>query len=209
MYLADRDCELLSALVFKVRLCSLEQITGAWWGGKAHTAAVRARLGELARCGLVHCMEPVILSLKKPLSGPLFCWEPAASPPDTQQLAAYVKTRWTQVPRPTPVYFATRFSADWMGGSAARLRRTDATHDLHVTEAYLYFRRRDTQAASAWVGEDVKGKAGDGMKDPDAFLQYEGGRNTAIEFLGQSYTDKTISAFHEYCVKFELAYQLW
>jgi len=89
------------------------------------------------------------------------------------------------------------------------LTDADITHDLQVAEAYLHLWRSDPAAATAWVGEDTRGKAGKGLKDPDAFLVYEDGRSVAVEFLGQSYTDNTIRAFHEHCHRFSLPYQLW
>jgi len=210
MLRTDRDSEILSALAFKVRMLSLEQIAGAWWGDSSDPRRfARRRLSPLARAGLLEEREVLAHPLLE-LKGPVFTWSPGGPGPDCEAVSYRLKSRWTRQPQRTPVFIATKQTLAELGGSGGKLPALgQETHDLHMGSVYLRRRREDPAAADAWVGEDVFAPRRRGQKLPDAVLLGPGGEVTlAIEFAG-SYGPARVARFHEDCLRRGTPYELW
>jgi hypothetical protein len=210
MLRTDRDSELLSTLAFKVRMLSLEQIAGAWWGGSSDPRRfARRRLGPLARAGLLEERE-VLAHPLLPLEAPVFAWSPDEPGPDVEAVSYRLKSRWTEKPRRTSVFTATRRTIAELGGAGGRLPALgQETHDLHMGTIFLRRLREDPAAAEAWVGEDVFAPNRRGQKLPDAVI-LDGAREVtlAVEFAG-SYGPRRVARFHEDCARRGTAYELW
>ena len=210
MLRTDRDSEILSALAFKVRLLSLEQIAGAWWADSTDPPRfARRRLGPLARAGLLEEREVLAHPLLE-LEGPEFTWAPGEPGPDYDAVSYRLKSRWTQRLQRTQVFIATRRTIAELGGAGGRLPTLgQETHDLHMGTLYLRRLREHPEEAEAWVGEDVFAPKRRGQKLPDAVLLGPGGEPTlAIEFAG-SYGPARVARFHEDCLRRGTPYELW
>ena len=210
MLRTDRDSELLDALAFRVRMLSLEQIAGAWWGGSSDPRRfARRRLGPLSRAGLLEEREVLARPLLD-LSAPEFAWSPGDPGPDVEAISYRLKSRWTEKARRTPVFIATKRTLAELGGAGGKLPALgQETHDLHMGTIYLRRLREDPAAAEAWVGEDVFAPKRRGQKLPDAVLLGPAGEVTlAVEFAG-SYGSERVAHFHEDCAERGTPYELW
>ena len=163
-----------------------------------------------SRAGLLERIQVLVEPLLA-LAAPVFRWQPGAPAPDCDAIGYALQSRWTKPPRRTTVYVATRKSVSQYGGKGpGGLRmRLQATHDLHVGAVYLRYLRDDPAAAAAWVGEDVRGKAGHRLKDPDAILLGPDGRTRRVVEFGGRYDARRVRDFHEHCSRFGLSYELW
>jgi hypothetical protein len=207
-----RDDAILDTLSRRVRVISLEQVVRTWWPGASSAApAARRRLGELRDAKL---LRQVRLNARPllPLKAPVFAWEPDADDPDPDPdaIAYQLQSRWRKPPRTTTVFVATpKARAQYGAGSRGRVNAATLTHDLHVTELYLRLLLAEPVTASAWVGEDMRPKAGFRLKDPDAVLEFPDGRPPrVVEFAG-AYDARHVRDFHEDCRRRRRAYELW
>lgn len=210
MLRTDRDSELLHALAFKVRMLSLDQIASAWWRESSDPRRfARRRLGPLCQAGLLEEREVLAHPLLE-LRAPVFTWTPGATAPDPEAISYELKTRWTQPPRRTPVFIATKRTLAELGGAGGKLPILgQETHDLHMGSVYLRRLRERPAEAEAWVGEDVFAPQRRGQKLPDAVLLDSSGQVTlVIEFAG-SYGSERVARFHEDCAEREVPYELW
>ena len=208
MFLTDRDSEILRTLALKVRLLTKAQLVARWWPHTADRTKPTKAVQRLIDGGFLERYYVNVRHLRS-LRNPIFTWQPGQPPPDVKQLVSRLQNRWTYPPRIVAAYIASKFTGDWLGGRGGLLRRDDASHDIHVTALYLHFLATDREAAEAWVGEDLRPKAGYRVKDPDAFLEYSDGRPTVIIEFGGAYDARRVQAFHKHCAEKELRYQLW
>ncbi len=213
MQRTDRDNEILEALACRVRVFSLEQLAGAWWPTASNAQAIsRRRLTELSGAGWLHATH-VYVSRMLELTAPIHIWSPGEPDPDCAAIARSLAQRW-EVDRPPTrlsVFTATRQTLDEFGGPV-RPKRLDtlyATHDLNLAAVYLFFRRERPDDAGAWIGEDLRPKAGYKLKDPDAVLEFSDGRPELVVELGGKYSQETVQAFHEDCARRGRRYELW
>lgn len=212
MLLLERDIEILDTLAFKVRLMTVTQVANAWWPASSKDKA-KQKIKELERAGFIS-RKAVRAKPMLALKTPVYSWSPGQNDPeDVATISSKLRTRWKPgglqtAPIVQSVIYASRFTANLMGGAGGILHSDTATHDLHLAAVYLLFRKNDPESAAAWVGEDVKGKAGHKMKDPDAFIETADGQVTVIEF-GGAYDHKKVLDFHMHCKKHNLSYQLW
>ena len=210
MLRTGRDSGILNALAFKVRMLSLEQIGRGWWGESSDPRRfARRRLGPLVGAGLLDEREVLAHPLLE-LEAPQFTWSPGGPGPDCEAVSYRLKSRWTEKPRRTPVFIATKRTLAELGGAGGKLPTLgQETHDLHMGSIYLRLLREDPGAAETWVGEDVFAPRRLGQKLPDAVLLGPGGEVTlAIEFAG-SYSAARVARFHEDCVRRGTPYELW
>ena len=145
------------------------------------------------------------------LLAPIVTWAPGQPDPDCLTVSHTLCSRWPDCPgRSTTVYRATQMTNNRLGGPARikPLSDDEVTHDLHVSAVFLRFLRADPELAGQWLGEDVLGKAGFRLKDPDAVVRHPDGSELVIEFGGRYGADR-IRDFHDDCVKRGRAYQLW
>lgn len=209
---SERDEALLETLVFKVRLLSAPLIADAWWSDSAKPLMhARRRLRQLIDAKLIEHTH-VLASPMLPMEAPLHCWQPGAPEPDCEALGYALQSRWgDEPPRRVGVFVAAKKAVYQYGGrgKGGLRQRLQATHDLHLSAVYLYYLRTDPAVAAAWVGEDMLGKAGHGIKDPDAIVMNpDGNPRTVIEFGGR-YDARRVRDFHQHCARFGLGYELW
>ena len=210
MLRTDRDSEILNALAFKVRMLSLGQIGDAWWGESSDPRRfARRRLGPLSRAGLLEEREVLAHPLLD-LAEPEFTWTPGLPGPDFEAVSYRLKSRWTEKPRRTRVFIATKRTLAELGGAGGKLPALgQETHDLHMGTIYLRRLKQDPAAAEAWVGEDVFAPNRRRQKLPDAVLLGPGQEvRLAIEFAG-SYAAERVARFHEDCARRGTPYELW
>ena len=210
MLRTTRDHDILEVLTFKVRLLTLPQIAGTWWGGSdSALTRARARLAELQHAGLIKALQ-VHTDKMLPLDTPVATWAPGEPDPQYGAVAYELQHRWSQdAPRLTRVYVATRKAANQYGGVGGRLKFPDqATHDLHLSELYLRFRQSNRDLANRWINEDLRPKAGFKQKDPDILIQDDAHSGLAIEFGGR-YDARRIRDFHRDCAARERRWQIW
>lgn len=205
--LTSRDREILHALTHCVRVFTLPQIARTWWKGSSQAeAAARRRARQLEGAGLVSVV-PLIAHPELRLDAPLATWQPGFQAPDASELASRLARRWPQPERETVCIAATAEAAAIVGGSGGRLpRESEATHDIHLAAVYLRMRSELPTRARSWTAEAALAK-GQGVKVPDAMVR-DGKYDTAIEF-GGVYSAAKLEAFHRYCGRKGLAYELW
>ena len=96
----------------------------------------------------------------------------------------------------------------------------DWTHDLHIGQVYIHYKEQYPQEFAEWVGEDSLSKAGDHIKDPDAFIcigaKFANDSLLKIVEFGGSYDAKRIRDFHKHCTgqlnhlgQLGVPYEIW
>ena len=205
-----RDLDICHTLASRVRLLSEVQAAGIWWTGQRSIQKARKRLEQLVGSGMLVRYDLLLHPLND-FQNPVFCWMPGDSTPDFELLAGSVQQRWERPSEPTRIYIASKrcciLFASYNRGDLPPLSHWN--HDHLLSEAYSQFRRAPGQSA-VWVGEDELGKAGWGIKDPDAFVLDQRGGNVlrVIESAGR-YNSDQVASFHHYCCKRSYAYELW
>lgn len=209
MPITNRDRELSSALVQKVRLFSQRQIADHWWDGDI--ANTRRRLKILGRAGLVQRMSVPARTLP-PIEAPLAVWQPGSPSPDFAKLGHRLQTRWQRrVVRSVTAYVATEKAAQLYGGKArGELKHPlQATHDLGVAAVWLALHACAPEWAQAWRSEDLLAHTRRGEKLPDAFIVNNADETVWVVEFGGSYDAARVQEFHEDCASRELPYQIW
>ncbi|MDZ4684003.1 MAG: hypothetical protein SH850_02870 [Planctomycetaceae bacterium] len=202
---AEQD--LLRTIALRVRLVTATQIVRGWFADA--TNRERSPEDVIARLVTAGLMEHrrteahPLLDLRQPL----FAWKAGTPEPSDNQLRAIAersRARWDQPHQSVEVSLATKRATALFGAfvDARGSRPHEATHDLHLTEVYLVYRRRFPRLATQWHGEAEFPKMGfeiAHMKDPDAFLiDRTGAATRIIEFAG-SYEADHLKAFHIHC----------
>jgi len=207
-----RDHEILKTLAVRVRFLALGQIAKAWWGDASQPEVhARRRMNTLRDTNQV-LETSVAASPLLELTAPLVTWKPGQPAPDHAAVARRLAARWPEVPaRPTAVFSASEPTNSLYGGprTVRPIHIAQVDHDLHVGEVYLLFLRMHPEIAPCWVGEDVRPKSGYRLKDPDAVLEFDGGKLIhAVEFGGK-YNAARVRDFHNDCAKRQRSYELW
>ncbi|MBX3394332.1 MAG: hypothetical protein KF841_03090 [Phycisphaerae bacterium] len=213
MLRTDRDNQIIEALACCVRLFSLQQLAESWWRESAEpTVPARRRLSQLVSARWLsesHVHAGPLLNLSRPMQ----TWAPGELAPDCERIARALAQRWasSEPPERLTVFVATKIAHREFGGppKPKRLDALYATHDLNLATVYLHFRRHRPRDADAWVGEDLRPKAGFRMKDPDAVLEYADGQPDLVIELGGKYSRADIQAFHDDCDRRGRRYELW
>ena len=210
--LTARERELLEVLTQRVRVLSIDQVQGAWWGsGEGAKRGLRRRLGFLEEQGYLQVYSLMAHPAPDLDRGPLASWQPGSPVPDLGQLARELRFRWPASPRATRVVVATHRAAARFGGHGGRRPRpTESSHDLGLSKLYLRLRQEDRSRARAWVSEAElasTGWGGHGGVLPDALIADES-MPTVIEFCGV-YPCEKLERFHEVCSSGGLKYELW
>ena len=209
--LGPRDNEILDALTIRVRLFSVAQIARTWWAGTADPEAnARERLKQLDRAGLV--TRFVLMSRPElELEAPVLVWEPGQETPDLGSVSYKLQSRFSAALEKTPCVVATARAATKFGGHGGKLpKNAEQTHDVHVAAMFLRYRGLNPDLVRHWISEEVIKRTRPkvkGDKLPDAMIR-TGSYERVIEFGGEYGKDK-LTAFHDYCVKKNLPYELW
>ncbi len=211
MTFTERDEEIIRALLRKIRIISLEQITRAWWPDTtAGRTNAKRRVRELVEHKLL-VRESVFARPLLALEAPVFSWKPGKPGPDYGQLSYRLQSRWTTEPRRTTVYLASRRAANIFGATVpGRVKNpSHVTHDLHLSELYFKTLKDEPKLAQAWAGEDVIAPTRVHQKLPDAILLNEKGEPRLVMEFGGAYPPDRVQAFHEDCEARALPYELW
>ncbi len=206
-----RDEEILVPLCFKVRFFSLEQIARTWWTDKAREIRrARQRLLMLADDGWI---KPTTV-LARPLldlAEPIFQWQPGMAGADFIAISRALRRRWKMPARKVEVFLASQKAAAVLGGTALGLVKhlCQATHDLHVSEVFLFYLQNRPELATLWVGEDTVVADSAGAKRPDALLRGEHGKVLRVVEFGGAYKPNRVQALHEHCLEQNHPYEIW
>jgi hypothetical protein len=203
------ELELVETLARRVRLCREEQLAELWHELVSPSLQLPDALGRLVTSGLLH-RTVVNVHPRLSIESPLAAWHPGKKTPSASRIASKIRNRWRATAEPTTVYWASKKAANLYGSAAGDLSPLlHRDHDLLLAEVYVYYRRNRPKLAMRWFGEGVLPKAGFRVKDPDAFLFADDGRpELVIESAGR-YGRSQVEAFHEHCVEYDLAYELW
>lgn len=166
---------------------------------------VRSVMRRLEDRGLLS-LRMVMALPELPLKGPVFCWWPGAPAPHAERIAWQLSSRWTGQPRRVLIATATEKACQELGGSLGGrlLRRTEVTHDLHVTALYLKLCREQPNQAELWRHEDASGSARQpGDLVPDAMVGA-----TALEF-GGCYRAAKLRRIHRGHAAAGRPYEIW
>jgi len=207
--LTNRDLEILTILTHKVRVLSIPQIARTWWSqAVSPIPSAQARLRVLESRGQIRCLSfPVHpeINLEKPLE----VWRPGLSQPDFGTLSYRAHARWAHPPIFETLVYATKTAAAYFGGfGGSPPDANHATHDMHLAAVFLMKRLHEPESADSWQSEQTVHAARSGYDDklPDAIVNFPVAM--AIEFVGK-YPKARLSAFHDYCAREKMAYELW
>ncbi len=207
----ERDLQILEALALKVRMLTVKQVGRTWWhesSPKQQLANARNRLRHLQRAGLV--ARYVINSHPLlELSEPVRSWGPRDRTPDFHAAARQLQCRWREAAQPLILFTATRKTSNLFGGFPVRLKSLQGTHDVHLSQVYVFYQQTQPYFASRWLGEDALKRAGYGVKEPDAFVMGEAGTVARVVEFGGKYAANRVRDFHEHCEARDLPYELW
>lgn len=209
--LSSRDNEILDALTIRVRLFSVAQVARTWWSQTADPDAnARERLKQLDRAGLITRFT-LMSRPELPLEAPVLVWEPGDKTPDLGSVSYILQSRFSAALEKNPCVIATTRAAAKFGGHGGKLpKNAEQTHDVHVAAMFLRYRGLRPDLIRHWISEEIIKRTRPkvkGEKLPDAMIR-AGDYERVIEFGGEYGKDKLI-AFHDYCVKKNLPYELW
>ena len=192
--LQPRDRQLLHALVFAVRFFVVRQVAELW---RADLANVRKRMKKLIAAGFIEtrtiCAQPI-----PPIRSPLCRWKPGQEIPLPGQVAYAAKKRFrNRTPRSMTALKASTRTLHLFGcATRARLKTYQHTHDLGLSETYVFFYNRWPRLTHHWIGEDAYAAVlGHGQEVEDAQLLHPRSRVTmlAIEYTGHYRRDRVAS----------------
>lgn len=206
----SRDLQIIEALTVKVRMLTVHQIAELWWpAGRYQVVNARRRMFRLAQAKLV-LQYRINVHPRIPLIGPVVDWKPGNASPEFAAVSTTLKNRWTLAAEPTTVFLASKRAANLFGTYAGPLKdAVQATHDVHLSDIYLWYQRHKPWFCESWVGEDAFKKAGTGIKDPDAFLVRPDGQISRVIDFGGKYSSQRVKEFHNHCAGRDLPYELW
>lgn len=202
---SDSTAQLLEAATIVQLLTQCVRVLGAHQlRGLNERQSIRL-LKRLHTLGMVS-VRTVIVPPDLSIIAPLFRWQPGAAPPKFDRLAWQLAARWRGKPHKAFIASATAETCYSVGSSfAGRVpRRTEVSHDLHVTAIYLKLAREAPDLARKWIHEDaLRATREAGQLIPDAMIG-----DTAIEFGGRYRADK-LRAIHRGHAIAGRPYEIW
>ncbi len=197
MFCYSRDWQLLRSLATGIRIIAPHQLA-FWWGVPIGNA--RRSLRQLEQRGLVS--ELTVLARRlPPISQPMLRWNPGGSMPDFGKLSYVAKKRFRQLaPKPVKAFVPTPITlAQFTNRRSVKIKRTQATHELGVTEAYLFMQRRWPRLVQrCWRGEDqysASRQHGEKVEDAQLVHPRTGKLMLAIEYAG-TYPEHRFADLH-------------
>lgn len=205
--LTERDLMILKALSLQVRLFGQRQLAESLWSGEIANA--RRRLRRFVELGLVKRKVALARPLPEMLS-PVFQWMPGRAEPDVGQIAFQLQSRWRyQALRSTIVFVPTPTILNHFGGRQKTLMSSQASHDLGVSEVWLWYLRNRPALAAAWRGEDLLIENEPGESLPDAVLVDANEQPVMLIEFGGDYNANRIATFHDAAAMRGIPYQVW
>lgn len=207
--MTPREEQILRALVNDVRVLSLTQVARCWWTdtrwGRSRAKAAMTAL-ECEGWAQIHA------ALARPireLSEPLVTWSPDDESPDVWKLSRKLHLRAMQPASMVSFVFASAQSVALFGrGHAPSVKLTQMTHDLHVSEVYLWYRTHGLPARG-WLSEDRLPRDWPLRERPDAVLADDDGTiRRAVEY-GGDYPPSRLQELHAGLAAMKLEYEIW
>jgi len=195
--LSSRNWQLLRATATSIRVIAPHQLA-RWWGTSVSSA--RRSLKALAAGNFLHEVQ-VRARRIPPIESPLLRWSPGDPNPHFGKLSYQAKDRFRTIPPiQTTAYHCTKTTlAQFSVPGQVGIKRSQASHDLGLTEAYLYaLQRWPLFTQRCWVGENVySNQRGHGEKVEDAqFVNpHTGEVLIAVEYAG-TYPPERFEALH-------------
>ncbi len=203
----DRDVTVLRALSLQVRLFGQRQLADALWAGDIANA--RRRMHRFVELGLLQ--RNVVMARPLPeLLRPVFVWQPGEEHPDASEIAFQLQSRWRyRALRSTVVFLPTEITVNHFGGRRRAVMSAQVSHDLGVSEVWLWFCCNHPSYASAWRGEDLITDNEPNQSMPDAILVDSNDEPAILIEFGGDYEAGRIASFHDDAVLRGLPYQIW
>lgn len=207
VHLTRRDLVVLRALSYAVRLFGQRQLATALWNSEIANA--RRRLRRLDELGLIERKTALVRPTPELLC-PVFQWKPGQTGPGVGQVAFRLQSRWRyQSLRSTVVILPTQKTIDHFGGRQKSMLSSQVSHDLGVSEVWLWYLHNHGDVVRCWRGEDMLDEYQSGDSLPDAVLVDANEQpHTWIEFGGDYNADR-IARFHEDAAQLQMPYQIW
>jgi hypothetical protein len=203
----DRDTTVLRAMSLQVGLFGQRQLADSLWFGDVANA--RRRLRRFHELGLVSRYVVMARPLPELLS-PVFAWQPGAEEPDAGQIAFQLQSRWRyRALRSTVVYLPTERTVNQFGGRRKTLISSQISHDLGVSQVWLWFWCNYPNHAKAWRGESMLNDNEPGQSLPDAVLVDSNDEPVVLIEFGGDYDAERIANFHDDAAIRGLPYQIW
>ncbi len=208
--LTTRDRELLAALARDVRVASVAQIARAWFADSPEPVrSAERRMRDLSAAGLIERFA-MLVRPELELHAPLVRWRVEDPAPDFARLATRLAARWSAPLVRTPLVIASRAGGVQFGGAGGRRPRlSEVSHDVSL--AAVYFKRflKLRSSSAVWYSEARLATLGFGDRKrlPDAMIE-DGAVRTVIE-LGGTYSAVKLVAFHAFCEREKMNYELW
>ena len=206
--MTNRDEEIIRILSNAVRALSLEQVARTWWtNSRWGRSRAKKTLEELSIEDLLHVRRV----LSRPIlerSEPIATWQLDAEVPDFKSLVTHLHLRAATPAKMLTIAFASHKSiALFSRRRMTTIKLTQMTHDLHVSEVFLHYRKQGL--ASAWLSEDQLPVEWPIRERPDAVLL---GKNQtivhAIEY-GGDYPVERLQELHHGLASAGLSYEIW
>jgi hypothetical protein len=199
------------SLAFKVRILNENQIAMHWWGDLSHPLRkAKSKLAFMEKARILYSHQ-FLSHPMLPLEAPVWTWNVNDPDPDFRKVSSQLKKRWTKDPVPMKVYIPTRKAINQFGGPGESKLPIlgQQTHDLHLSQVYLWYLQTRPEQAKQWMGEEVFREDRAGEKLPDAMIQDEHGKPQLVVEFGGTYDPMRVEAFHTDCKKRNLPYELW
>jgi hypothetical protein len=208
--LSDRDRQILEILVRDVRVMSTPQLARTWWRDSSHPeSSAWNRVLQLRDAGFLDAFEG-LAHPELPLPEPVIQWSSGPLSPSAGAISYRLRSRWKNHPQLTRCASASAIARRHFGGPRGRTpRERELTHDIHFSAVYLRVRETRPDLIPYWAYEEtiVEARGHHREKLPDALIVGpEEAR--AIEF-GGAYGKRKVQAFHDYCTKQSLPYEIW
>lgn len=206
-----RDRVLMRALAQAVRYLTIEQLARLW---NTTAAAVRARLRLLTAAGWIRLLR---LRARRvaPIRGALFCWKPGEPPPACAQLAYACQSDLVKrPPRQQLACVATPRLCDLYGRPrppALARKLYQQTHDVGVSEVFLYFMQRWPRLTTAgWRGEDLFAPRAYGEMTEDALILHPHSHQPllVVEYISR-YPKERLLGIHQEMERRQISYRLY
>jgi hypothetical protein len=204
---SQEELSVIRALALQVRLVTAEQLAKGWFAGFVDAAArAETLIGRLRKASFIDRIVSEAHPLLEQVR-PLFSWKVGTAHPEDREILAVAeqsRARWRLPHVPVEVFRAGKRACRAFGAfvDARRIKHCEVTHDLHLTEVFIDYRRRRPRLAAQWLGEGAFPKLGLsilGMKDPDAYLLDSCGVGLRVIEYGGSYEAEHLRAFHRHC----------